>query len=331
MPKVTLSSNSKFDKNAPCIELLKQNGFEISLTSNDAFSQGLTGDDDVIEKLKDSDAVIAYGEYYTSKVLDNLPKLKVIARLGVGFDKIDMQSASQNSVAVTITPNGNHQSVAEHAITLMMSLAKSIVKKDTLLRNGEWNGDNNRPIRGQTLGIVGLGRIGRSLATRARGMEMNIIASEPYPDMKFVDENNIKLVELDHLLSNSDFVSIHSPLNEETKGMFNKQKLSLMKKSAYLVNTARGGLIVEKDIIDILQNNMIAGAGLDVFEEEPTSHQNPILKLDNVIVSPHMAGNDTQSQIDMGNEAAQSIIDLYNSKWPEGSIVNKEVKETWNW
>ena len=149
--------------------------------------------------------------------------------------------------------------------------------------------------------------------------------------MQFVKENNIKLVELDNLLSNSDFVSIHSPLNEETKGMFNKEKLSLMKKSAYLVNTARGGLIVEKDIIDILQNNIIAGAGLDVFEEEPTSHQNPLLKLDNVIVSPHMAGNDIQSQIDMGNEAAQSIIDLHNGQWPEGSIVNKEVKNTWNW
>ena len=200
-----------------------------------------------------------------------------------------------------------------------------------MLRNGEWNGDSHKPIRGQTLGIVGLGRIGRSLATRARGMEMNIIASEPYPDMKFVDENDIKLVELDHLLSNADFVSIHSPLNEETTGMFNKKKLSLMKKSAYLVNTARGGLIVEKDLIAILKNNMIAGAGLDVFEEEPTSHQNPLLKLDNVIVSPHMAGNDIQSHIDMGNEAAQSIIDLYNGKWPEGSIVNKEVKETWNW
>ena len=99
MPKVTVASNSKFDKNAPCIELLKQNGFEVSLTANDAFSQGLTGDDDVIEKLKESDAVIAYGEYYTSKVLDNLPKLKVIARQGVGFDKIDIQSAIQNSVA----------------------------------------------------------------------------------------------------------------------------------------------------------------------------------------------------------------------------------------
>ena len=122
MPKVTLANNSKFNKDAPCVELLKQNGFEVSLISNDAFSQGLTGDDDVIEKLNDSDAVIAAGEYYTSKVLDNLPKLKVIARFGVGFDKIDMKSATQNSVAVTITPNGNYQSVAEHAITLMMSL-----------------------------------------------------------------------------------------------------------------------------------------------------------------------------------------------------------------
>ena len=151
MPKVTVVSNSKFDKKEiHIVELLKQNGFEVSLNANDAFTQGLTGDDDVIKKLNDSDAVIAHGEYYTSKVLDNLPKLKVIARLGVGFDKIDMQSATQNSVAVTITPNGNHQSVAEHAITLMMSLAKSIVKKDTLLRNGEWNRDDNRPIRGQT-------------------------------------------------------------------------------------------------------------------------------------------------------------------------------------
>ena len=218
MPKVTIASNSKFDKNAPCIELLKQNGFEVSLTSNDAFSQGLTGDDDVIEKLNDSDAVIAYGEYYTSKVLDNLPQLKVIARLGVGFDKIDMESATRNSVAVTITPNGNHQSVAEHAITLMMSLARNIPLANTSTHKGKWEKSffTGTEIYSKTLGMIGCGNIGSIVADRAKGLKMKVKVYDPFLTKKRADEIGVERLDLDELLKSSDFLTLHVPLNKKT-------------------------------------------------------------------------------------------------------------------
>ena len=199
------------------------------------------------------------------------------------------------------------------------------------MRRGEWPTQPVRPIRGSTLGIVGIGRIGRSLAVRALGMKMTVLAAEPFPDEAFVRENGIQLVDLDTLLAESDYVSLNCALSESTRGLIERHKLALMKPDAVLVNTARGGLIVEADLIEALESGQIGGAGLDVFEEEPTSPNNPLYSMENVVVSPHLAGNDDLSMEEMGNEAAQCVIDLSQGRWPEGAVVNNELKGRWTW
>jgi phosphoglycerate dehydrogenase-like enzyme len=211
-----------------------------------------------------------------------------------------------------------------------MAVAKSIVSRDKAMRAGEWPTQPLMPIRGATLGIVGLGRIGRDLALRALAMKMNVLAAEPQPDMDFVHEHGIQLVDLDALLRSADYVSLNCALSEETRGLIDRHKLALMKPEAMLINTARGGLIVEADLVEALKSGQIGGAGLDVFELEPTDPDNPLYIMDNVVVSPHMAGNDILSVEDMGNEAAQCVIDLFNGRWPDGAVVNNELKGRWS-
>ena len=311
--------------------MLEEAGFELRVVEDERFSRGLTGDTHVIEVLSDASAVIAHGEVYTAAVLEGLPDLRVVARSGVGFDRVDIAAATSNDVVVTITPTANHESVAEHALTLIMGLAKFLLNADRSTREGEWTREQRRPLRGSTLGIVGLGRIGRSLAVRARGLKMQVIATEVYPDEEFAKHQGIELVDLDTLLKHADFVSIHLPLSDETNGIIDGGKLSLMKPSAFIVNTARGELIVEADLAAALRSGKIAGAGVDVFEQEPTDSTNPLFELNNVIVSPHVAGIDDASVEDMGTEAAKSIIDLIQGRWPEDCVVNSDLKGDWRW
>lgn len=313
------------------VRMLEESGFELRMVEDARFSRGLTGDEHVVEVLRGASAVIAHGEVYSATVLQNLPDLRVVARSGVGFDRVDIAAATANDVVVTITPTANHESVAEHALAMIMSLAKFLVSGDRSTRGGEWKRERRRPLRGSTLGIVGLGRIGRSLAVRALGLKMQVIASEVSPDEAFVKQHGIKLVDLDTLLRRADFVSIHLPLADETSGIIDGEKLGLMKPSAFIVNTARGGLIVEADLDEALRSGQIAGAGMDVFEREPTSSLTQLFELDNVIVSPHVAGIDDVSSEDMAVEAAQSIIDLSQGRWPEGAVVSADLKGDWRW
>ena len=264
-------------------------------------------------------------------MLENLPALRVVARSGVGFDRVDLAAATANDVVVTITPTANHESVAEHAMALIMALAKSLVSADKRVRRGEWPRRPRRPLRGSTLGIVGLGRIGKSLAVRALAMKMRVIAAEVQPDQVFVKENGIQLLGLDALLGSADYVSLHLPLTDKTLGIIDSAKLALMKPTGYLVNTARGGLVVEADLAAALRSGQIAGAGMDVFDQEPTDPENPLYELDNVILSPHVAGLDELSVEEMGIEAANCIIDLSQARWPEGAVVNDGLRGKWRW
>lgn len=331
MPSVVISGHSANESNAPAIRLLQDSGFNVRVVDNTRFGQGLLSDSEEIEILRGADAVVAWGERYPAAVLEGLPNLRVIARLGVGFDKIDLGVAKTQNVVVSITPNSNHEAVAEQTVALIMGLAKSIASGDKAMRAGGWPNKPRKPIRGCTLGIVGLGRIGRSLAVRAVAMRMRVIATELYPDKAFVEANSIELVDLDTLLGQSDYVSLHCPLNDETRGLMNKQAFALMKPDSALINTARGGLVVEADLVDAVKSGQIGGAGLDVFEQEPTPTDNPLYELDSVVVSPHIAGNDELSIREMGLEAAQCIVDLHNGRWPEGSVVNSELKGQWSW
>jgi D-3-phosphoglycerate dehydrogenase len=276
-------------------------------------------------------AIIAGGEYLTEAVLSQLPELRVIARAGVGYDRVDVPAATRRKVALTITPNANHECVAEQAMAMLMAVTRQIVPHHLGVSKGDWTRLPMVPLRGKTLGLVGLGRIGRSMAVRAAAFRMRLVACEKYPDQEFVKKYGIQLMEFPELLAQSDYVTIHAPLNDETRGLFNCEAFAKMKAGSYLVNTARGGLVVEKDLIEALRSKHLAGAALDVFEQEPTPADNPLLKFQNVVFAPHIAGGDYQSNEDMALECAQNIVALHRGEWPVGSVVNTDLRETWKW
>lgn len=308
-------------------EILREAGFDLKYPE----PQAIYSEEETIAMLEGCAAVIAAGEPYSDRVLSALPALRVVARAGVGFDMVDVEAATRHRVAVAITPRGNYEAVAEHALTMLFALAKGIVRQDREVRCGVWSREVLQPLRGKTLGVVGLGRIGRASAVRGAAFRMNVLACEAYPDQEFIKKHGIELVSLDELLARSDYVTLHVPLNDETRGLINRETLAQMKSTAYLVNTARGGLIVEEDLLAALNSGQLAGAGLDVFAQEPTPQDNPLLSLPNVLSSPHMAGVDTQSVEDMAVESAENIVELFQGRWPAGAIVNAQLQTHWSW
>ena len=331
MPSALISSDGRLDPRGTHVDLLERAGFDVRYSKGLDFPRGLAADQATIEQLQGVAAVLAWGERYTRGVLAALPELRVIARIGVGLDSVDVRAATERGIAVTITPTANHEAVAEHTMALLFAVAKSIPRDDKATRAGEWPVELHQPIRGKTLGIVGLGRIGRSTAVRALAMRMKVNATEKYPDQAFVQQHGIELMDLDTLLARSDYVSLHCPLLADTRGMINRQRLAKMRPDGVLINTARGGLVVEEHLLEALTSGQLRAAALDVFEQEPTNTDHPLFRLDNVVVSSHTAGNDTLSIENMGVEAAQCIIDLSRGQWPDGSAVNGELKKTWKW
>ena len=332
MPLVQVNTDGSAERKGPGGAILREAGFDVRDVEDGAFVRGAKSDRETIELLEGVSAVIAMGERYSAEVIGSLPELRVIARHGVGFDKVDVEAATAAGVVLTVTPTANHEAVAEHAMALILATAKSLVVADRLLKSGGWALQRARlPLRQSTLGIVGLGRIGRSLATRAKGMGMRLIAAELYPNRAFVEEHGVELVDLDTLLGEADFVSLHCPLSDETRGLIDADKLARMKPSAVLVNTARGGLIVEADLVEALRSGAIGGAGLDVFEQEPTDPNNPLYEFESVVVSPHIAGTDLLAVENMSAEAARCIIDLSKGVWPESAVINNELKGKWRW
>ncbi|MDP6060637.1 MAG: NAD(P)-dependent oxidoreductase, partial [Pirellulaceae bacterium] len=273
---------------------------------------------------------IASSEGYSAAVLAALPDLRVIARCGVGYDGVEVPAASQRNIPVTITPNSNREAVAELALALLFGVTKSVVSNDKEVRAGNWPRKPLTPLRGKTMGIFGLGRIGGALASRAKALGLNVIATESMPDPEVVRELQIDIVDFDTLLAQSDIISLHCPLNDDTQGLFNASVFAKMKPNSILINTARGKVVNEADLISALQENQLGGAGLDVFEVEPPATDNPLLMLDNVVLSPHMGGVDEMSIEAMGLEAASCIIRLFRGEWPTGAVVNDQLKELWS-
>ena len=225
MPSVLIFPEAYYKTDAPYVQMFQDAGFEIRYPEDPTFTRGLHSEEETIEVIAGVDATVAGGEYYTPKVIESLPQLKVIARAGVGFDRVDVESATSHQVAVTVTPTSNHESVAELTLALLFAVTKKIVVNDRAVRGGAWPTDLLMPIRGQTFGILGLGRIGRSTAVRARALGMDVLACEKFPQQDFVKEQGIELVDFEQLLQRSDFVSIHCPLNDETRGMMNRDRI----------------------------------------------------------------------------------------------------------
>jgi phosphoglycerate dehydrogenase-like enzyme len=331
MPTVLVTPEALLNKPGPHVTILCEAGFDVRYPKNPLFTRGLGPEEETVAELSEASAVIAGGEVITARVLDRLRRLRVIARSGVGYDRIDVPAATAHGVLLTITPNALHEGAAEQALALILAVAKSIVRLDRITRAGSWRIMQTEPLRGKTLGLMGLGRIGRSTAVRAAAFGMKVIATETYPDERFVRKHGIELVDFDTLLARSDYLSVHCPLNAETRGLFSAKVFARMKSDGVFINTARGGLVVEADLLAALRSGHLRGAGLDVFEKEPTAADNPIFQLENVVVAPHVGGADKLSVDTMAVDAARSIVQLSRGEWPEGAVVNHELKGRWRW
>jgi phosphoglycerate dehydrogenase-like enzyme len=327
MPKVLITPTTLTGGSGPYIDLLVNAGFEVVYPKR---ARQLT-EADLLEELPGIAATLAGSEPYTPRVLAQAKGLKVIARAGVGFDAVDLPAATANGIAVAITPGANHDAVAEHTFAMLLAAAKNVNNLDRAMRAGKWLRANpTLPLRGRTLGIVGLGRIGKAVALRAAAFYMRVIAYEPFPDKAFVTQQKIELMPLEKVLAESDYVSLHLPLSAQTYHVINKQTLALMKPTAWLINTARGGLVNESDVCGALQAKKLGGAALDVFNEEPLG-PSPLYDLENTILSPHVAGVDEVSRIELAVHAARAIVALSKGEWPAEQIVNAELKGKFRW
>ena len=309
--------------------VLRDAGYTIQFSPHDTpGTEQQMSEQDLLEHLPGCVASLAGSEPYTPAVIAKAAAagLKVIARAGVGYDAIDLQAATDHGVAVCYAPGTNQEAVAEHAFMLILALARNFREQDAEIRQGLWPRRTVNNLRGKTLGIVGLGRIGKAMAQRAVPFGLNVIATEILPDHAFAAAHNVTFVPLEELLKESDFVTLHVPKTSLTKNLIRKETIAQMKPTAFVVNTSRGGVVHEKDLYDALVANKIAGAGLDVFEVEPPK-TNPLFTLNNIILTAHTAGVDEQSRQDMARLPAQAIVKLLAGEWPADWVVNPQVKE----
>jgi phosphoglycerate dehydrogenase-like enzyme len=327
MQKILIAPMTLASQEGEYQKALRQAGFELAYPPR---ATQLT-EDELLRAIQGVKGALAGSEPYTRRILESNRDLRVIARAGVGYDAVDIVAATERGVAVCITPGTNHDCVAEHTFGLILALAKELIPQHLAVKSGKWPRQPNLPLRGLTLGIAGLGRIGKAVALRGESFGMKLLAHEPLADEAFVARHQITLMTFDQLLSESDYLTLHIPLSAETRHLINRRTLGLMKATAFLINTARGGLINEKDIFESLKERKIAGAALDVFEQEPPPADHPFFQLDNVVLTPHAAGVDLKSRDDMAMSAAQAIISLSRGEWPAEKVVNPEVKKIFRW
>jgi D-3-phosphoglycerate dehydrogenase len=280
----------------------------------------------LIEALDGCEAVVAIIEPYTAEVFDGAPQLKHVSRIGIGYDAVDVPAATARGVVVSNTPGANANAVADFTMGLLLSVARWIPLFDRDIRNGTWQSRIGADLWQQTLGIVGLGNIGRGVARRARGFDMQVVAYEPYPDQAFVKEHGVELVELDEVFRQADFVTLHLPASAETENTVNARTLSLMKPTAYLVNAARGPLVDEDALYQALVDKRIAGAALDVRVVEPST-DGRFNGLDNVVLAPHAAGSTGSAVQASIRAAAENVVRVLGGEKPVG-LINPEVWET---
>jgi len=272
------------------------------------------------------DAIMTTFVPVRKKVLDSLSKLKVVARYGVGYDIIDIREASKHNVSVVYVPDYCIEEVSDHAIALLFACSRKIVQLNKHEKSGKWGFHIVKPfyrLNECTLGIIGLGRIGSKVAKKMSSFGINIIACDPFISEEKAKRYNIKLVSLSKLLKDSDYITLHVPLNKDTYHLIGKNEFNLIKKNAYIINTSRGKVINEKDLLEALEGNKIGGAALDVLEEEPI-HNNPLINFENIILTPHTAFHSESSQAELQIKAAEGVADALIGKKPK-YLVNNEL------
>jgi len=295
------------------IELFRDNNFEIIDRINDKNNL-----DDIISSI--SVWIIRSGTSINESHIKAATNLKVIGRAGVGVDNIDIKSATKNGVVVMNVPDGNSISAAEHTLALMLALSRNVHIGHKTLGDNNWERANlvGNELKNKTLGVVGLGRIGREVIKRALSFDMSIIGFDPYVNEDLFDNENIKISDLDFLIKNSDIITVHVPLNESTKDLFDAKQISNMKKDAKIINVARGGIINEKDLADALNKNTISGAGIDVFSKEPMENDNPLKSAKNILLTPHLGASTFEAKEGVSVSICQQSINFIN----EGKLKN---------
>jgi len=296
------------------------------------FFPHLLPNDDFLELVKKEAPVSGWtlgATRITPEVIDAAKALEVTARIGVGYDAVDVPAHTERGIPVMIAGTANSPSVAEHAMFMMLWLARRSNELDAAVRGNRWLERMQvvpYDLFSKKVLVIGFGRIGTRTAKRCHAMDMHVMVYDPHVDQTAISEAGYEAVtDLDAALADADFVSIHCPKTPETVGMFDRARLARMKPTAYLVNTARGGIVDEADLHEALTTGKIAGAGLDVFDQEPVDPDNPLLKLDNVITSPHMAGVTREALERMGLNAVRNILSVFDGCPIEENVVNREV------
>lgn len=268
---------------------------------------------------KDAFAVLIGTQKFDAEIMDAMPNLKVIARNGVGYDSVDVEEATKRGIYVVNTPQALSDSVAETTVTELLAISKNIYADSKTLHEGNWDYKRSHPgrdLQGKTVGILGFGRIGQQVAKKLSGFDVNVIVTDPFAKPM----EGITLVERDELFAKSDYITLHLPAIPETEHSVGAKEFEMMKDTAFLINLARGSIVVESDLIDALKNNKIAGAALDVFEQEPIDPKSPLLELDNVLLTPHMASNTVETQERMALDATSGIVSVFKGEQPQWAV-----------
>lgn len=279
------------------------------------------------EVARDYDALLVLAPRVTARTLAGAERLAIVARFGVGYDNVDVDACTHHNVMLTITPAGVRRPVAVAALTLLLALAHKLMAKDRLTREGRWHeklSEMGVGLTGRTLGLIGLGNIGREIVRVTAPLEMRTAAFDPFASPEQASALGVELLDLDDVLARSDFVCVCCALTPQTQGLLNAARLALMKPTSFLINVARGPVVDQLALTESLATRQIAGAALDVFQKEPIDVNDPLLKLDNVILSPHAICWTDELFLGIGRSACQSILDVAHGRVP-GDVVNRDV------
>lgn len=279
------------------------------------------------DQVRDYDALLVLSPRVTAATLADASRLAIIARFGVGYDTVDIEACNRNATILTIAPDGVRRPVAAAALSLVLALSHKLLIKDRLTRAGRWSeklGHVGMGLTGRTLGVIGVGNIGRELLALARPLEMRQIGYDPYLAAETVAETGVELTDLESVMRGADFVCICCALTPETRHLIDARKIALMKPTAYLINVARGPIVDQPALTRALAEGRIQGAGLDVFESEPVDPADPLLKMDNVILTPHGLSWTDQCLIGTGRSACGAILDVASGRIPR-NVVNRDV------
>ncbi len=309
---ILLTTTSFQDTPGKHHDILRETGYDVIT------ARGPLNEEQILELVGEVDGIICGDDMFTRRVLEKaLPRLRVLSKYGIGLDKIDVEAATEFAIPVLFTPGVNHTTVAEHCFALLLGLVKNLVEEVNFTRSGKWKRLTGHEIMGRKIGIVGLGRIGKEMAIRARAFGLEAQAFDIYWDGDFADQHGVRRVDsLNELLRTADIVSLHTNLSPQTRNMLNPESIALMKKGALVINCARGELVDTAAMVEALESGQVGGYGADVLDQEPPPADHPLLKAPNCLITPHIGSRTYESVVRQATKAVTNLILALEGKTP---------------